>query len=203
MTSKKLRRLKGRCFEGRFIGFPAAVLESKNWQRCSGTAIKLLVGLAFQYKGGNNGDLSPATVGGRPAHQAMAQALRELCHYGLLLQTKHGGLGMPSLYALTWHPIDDCGPKLEVGATTKPPGYWKEERPDFKPPRKNKSQGCKSALVGLKLSPLQSTSELAKAVNQPLEAPFNDSARLKISQLLRSTMQCVGSNVVPIKRGTQ
>lgn len=149
----KRPRQKGRREAGNFVALPQSVMDSPNWQRCSGTAIKLLLGLARQFRGNNNGDLSPSTVKGRPAHQAMAKALRELCHYGLLLKTKHGGLGIPSLYALTWYSIDHCGGKLEVSRTDKPPGDWKEEKPSFKPTKK-KVQGRKSAERALKISPL-------------------------------------------------
>lgn len=154
MGTSKLARQKGRRESGPFLALPHAVMDSRNYRRCSGTAIKLLVDLARQYRGNNNGDLAPALVRDGPAHQAKAKALRELVHYGLLVQTKLGGLGMPGLYALTWRPIDNHKTKfLDVAATTKPPGCWKDDAPDFKDARAKKakagnqrSQGCKSAL---------------------------------------------------------
>jgi hypothetical protein len=127
-------------------------MDSRNYRRCSGTAIKLLVDLARQYRGNNNGDLAPALVRDGPAHQAKAKALRELVHYGLLVQTKHGGLGMPSLYAVTWQPIHHHKTRcLEVAATTTAPGHWKEVAPDFDESQKKPR---------LKIS-------VAKADNQP------------------------------------
>ena len=153
MSARKLVRQKGRREGGSFVAMPHAVMDSPNYRRCSGTAIRLLFDLARQYRGNNNGDLAPALVRDGPAHQAKAKALRELVHYGLLVQTKHGGLGMPSLYALTWLAIDPCRNKLEVAATAKPPGHWKVLAPNFDEVRKTKRkaenqprQGCESAL---------------------------------------------------------
>lgn len=139
---RKLLRQKGRRESGSFVAIPHVVMDSPNYRRCSGTAVKLLLDLARQYRGNNNGDLAPALVRDGPAHQAKAKALRELVHYGLLVQTKHGGLGMPSLYALTWYAIDNHKTKfLEVAATMKPPGHWKVEEPDFSEARTKK---CKA-----------------------------------------------------------
>lgn len=138
-AGKRLRQ-KGRREGGAFVLIPHAVIDSSNFRRCSGTAVKLLIGLVRQYRGNNNGDLAPALVPNGPAHQAKAKALRELVHYGLLVKTKHGGLGMPSLYALTWCAIDPCRNKLEVSATLKPPGDWKSEVPDFHDRPKTKAK---------------------------------------------------------------
>lgn len=141
-SARKALRQKGRREAGSFVLIPHVVLDSPNYRRCSGTAIKLLIDLVRQYRGNNNGDLAPSLVRDGPAHQAKAKALRELVHYGLLVQTKHGGLGMPSLYGLTWCAIDHCRNKLEMGATVKPLGYWKDEAPDFEDARaKNRKAG--------------------------------------------------------------
>ena len=138
MTARKRDRQKGRRSAGSYAALPHAVLECENFRNCSGTGIKLLLDLTCQYRGKNNGDLAPALVRWGPAPEAKARALRELVHYGLLVQTKHGSRGTPSLYAITWQAIDHCEGKLEVGATQVAPGTWQEARSrydDEKAPR--------------------------------------------------------------------
>jgi hypothetical protein len=134
--------MKGRSENGPFTAIPHAIQDSENWRRCSATAIKLLLALARQFNGTNNGDLcaSLSVLGPRGwnAPETIATALRELRHYGLLMLTRQGGLHMgPNLYALTWHPIHDCGGKLDLPSTPVAAGTWKEPREPFKrPPRK-------------------------------------------------------------------
>ena len=130
-------RHKGRKDSGSFLLLPHAVMDSSGWRQCNGTAIKLLLDMARKFNGRNNGDLcAAASVLPGLAPETRTRALRELRHYGLLLLTRQGGLHGPSLFALTWHPIHDCGGKLDATPTTKPPGDWKGEKPPFRPARK-------------------------------------------------------------------
>ncbi len=134
---------KGRRDSGTFTSIPHAVQDSANWQRCSGTAIKLLLTLARQYNGRNNGDLSTsngtlARFGYRPSG-AINVAKKELRHYGLIVQTRQGGLHRASLYAISWRAIDDCGGKLDLAPTRVAPGDWNQPREPFVRPTKNKA----------------------------------------------------------------
>lgn len=135
MNPKSRYRHKGRMESGSFLSVPHAVMDSSAWRQCNGTAIKLLLDIARQFNGRNNGDLcAAASVLPGLAPETRTRALRELRHYGLLLLTRQGGLFGPSLYALTWKPIHECGGKLETGATVKPPGTWKGDKAAFRPP---------------------------------------------------------------------
>ena len=142
MTKPRSRsKHKGRSESGSFTAIPHAVQDSANWRACSGTAIKLLCELARQYNGHNNGDLGAAItvlkLRGWKSSDTLNNALHELRHYGLIELTRQGGLNMPSLYAVTWHAIDDCKGKLDCAGTRKPSGDWKEQRSEaFKRPRK-------------------------------------------------------------------
>jgi hypothetical protein len=143
MKPRSRPRHKGRRESGTFTAIPHAVQDCANWRQCSGTGIKLLLDLARQYNGRNNGDLSAALSLLRPfgwnSPDTVGNALRELRHYGFLLLTRQGGLHGPSLYALTWQAIDDCGGKLTCAhATNVAPGTWKESREPFKRPPKNR-----------------------------------------------------------------
>lgn len=151
MQGKKLLRTKGRRYAGKVTLFPYAVEISENWQKCGGTAIKLLHFLAAQYNTTNNGDLSAplsAKPGGITSGETLSRALRELEHYGFIVKARQGGLGFPSLYAITWHAIDRCSGKLEIPATTTAPGTWKEARPKFNWSRLKKQNASTESVSG-------------------------------------------------------
>lgn len=135
------RKQTGRMEKGTFTAFPHALERSPNWQKCGGTAIKLLHHLAGQYNGFNNGDFS-APLSAKPAginsSDTLNRALLELEHYGLIIRTRQGGKNLCSLFAVSWRAIDDCHGKLEVASTITAPGTWKEQRAKFKSPPKKK-----------------------------------------------------------------
>lgn len=143
MKPRDRKKYKGRREGGTFTAIPHAVQDSANWRQCSGTAIKMLCDVARQYNGRNNGDLCAALSVLRPygwtAPETVGFALRELRHYGLLKLTRQGGLHGPSLYALTWQAIDECGGKLETPATVTAPADWKEPREPYVRPRKKRN----------------------------------------------------------------
>jgi len=135
-VAKTRQKVKGRRESGRFIIIPHAVMESENWRRCSGTGIKLLLAIAKQFKGNNNGDLcaslSVLRREGWTSSSVLADALRELLHFGLIEKTRQGGLHQPCLYAFTWKCIDACGGKLDVPASTAPSGLYRISKPKFR-----------------------------------------------------------------------
>jgi len=97
----------------RFALIPAEVIYSENWRQTSKPARALAADLSVQYSGHNNGDLCATIKVLRPlgwtSPGTIKALLLELQHYGFLVQTKQGGLGIgPNLYALGWKPIDQC-----------------------------------------------------------------------------------------------
>ena len=142
MKPRDRRRHKGRREGGTFTAIPQAVQDSDNWRQCSATAVKMLCDLTRQYTGRNNGDLCGALTTLRPYgwkhDETIGNALRELRHYGFILLTRQGGLGIgPNLYALAWRAIDECGGKLqEVTPGQVAPGGWKEPKPPYRRPTK-------------------------------------------------------------------
>ncbi len=152
------KKHKGRRESGNFTLIPHAVQDSQNWRACSGTGIKLLCDLARQYNGSNNGDLGASLAvlapRGWKSPSTLNHALHELRHYGMVELTRQGGLNMPSLYAVTWHAIDDCKGKLDCSATMTASGDWKEQRSEpFKRPQKQKaSTESVSARYGIRSS---------------------------------------------------
>lgn len=146
--AQSLRKTKARREAGTFVSLPTAVLSHPNFFKLSGTAIKLLTGLMEQLrfkKGGtvNNGDLTATwsimKVRGWKSKETLQTALEELLHYEFIVLTRQGERlrkDRPSLYAISFFSIDECGGKLDVPPTSAPLSCWKLEKPDFK--RKSK-----------------------------------------------------------------
>jgi hypothetical protein len=132
MKPRNRRKHTGRAESGGFFALPHAVMASPAFRNLSAHGVKLLCDLGGQYRGSNNGDLGAAwrvmnPLGWR-SRDTLTRALRELIDAGLIEQTRQGGLNRCSLYALTWHNIDECGGKLDVRATKVPSGLWKEKQ---------------------------------------------------------------------------
>lgn len=104
---------------GRFALVPLAVLDSSAYAALNWTARALLMELAAQYKGYNNGDLTAAYAVHRGrgwARRSLQRATEELEAAGFIVQTRQGGRHFCNLYALTWKAIDDCpGKNLDHG----------------------------------------------------------------------------------------
>lgn len=132
--SRQRRRAKGRRSTGTHFGLPHAVMDSPNYCSLSGSAVKLLNDLGRQYNGFNNGDLSAAWrimhPRGWKSRDTLERAKVELSSAGMIELTRQGGLHCGcSLYALTWHPIDECKGKLDVSETRVPSNLWRSPIP--------------------------------------------------------------------------
>ena len=107
-------------------GIPRHVMASADYRHLSGNAVKLLVALAYQFRGKNNGDLT-ATYSvmherfGFRSKATLTRALKELLAKNIITKTREGMFlnpgGRCTLYALTWSPIDECDGKLDVPPT--------------------------------------------------------------------------------------
>lgn len=127
--ARTLRRFKGRSESGRFLRVPSAVLDSPNFCSLSTKAKALILDIGARFNGSNNGDLAAPwswmKERGWKSKDTLSRALSELQHFGMIEQTRQGGLHGPSLYAFTWLPIDDCRGKLDVRATRIASDKWK------------------------------------------------------------------------------
>lgn len=119
-----------------FAGIPRAVLLHKDYQNLSGNAVKLLLDLAFQYRGGNNGDLTTAfnvlKVRGWTSRATIDRAKKQLLLNELIKETRPGQFinpgGRCALYALTWAAIDECpGKSLACKASGIAPRSFKPQ----------------------------------------------------------------------------
>jgi hypothetical protein len=114
---------------GGFAGIPRIVMESEDFKGLSSSAKVILMVLAYQYRGSNNGDLTAAPAylrnWGIRSKVTAQRASAELLEARLIVRTRDPIFlnpgGRCALYALTWQPIDECNGKLEVTSTTTPP----------------------------------------------------------------------------------
>ena len=110
-------------------------MECPDYTNLSASAIRLLVELAYSYKGGNNGDLCPAWTlmkeRGFRSKATLTRVIKELVAAEMIMLTRQGQFirNKASLYALTWAPIDECsGKDLEESSTRIPSRNFSLER---------------------------------------------------------------------------
>lgn len=134
MSKQSYPRSKGRG-KGKsppFVRLFNRMIDSPNYAKLSGRAVKLLVDATRQYKGVNNGDLcltrSVMRRWGWTSNDQLQKAILELEHYGFLVKSRQGGRNLASLYALTFHPIDCCSGKHELKETRKASNEWEIEQ---------------------------------------------------------------------------
>lgn len=119
---------------GTFVRLPLSVLNSRAYLDASPHARVLLIDLAMQYRGDNNGDLCAAWKLMKPrgwrSEATLNKAKKELLVLGLIVETRKGARpNKASLYALTWCDLDPCGGKLEMTTRSFPRGAYKLRDP--------------------------------------------------------------------------
>lgn len=117
---------------------PYTLLRHPNFTRLSPYGHKLIMDLARQYSGFNNGYLccSWNLMKGEDfrwrSEVTLRLAMQELEHYRLIERTQQGGRNKPNLHALTWRRVDaKKDHQLDTCATSKPSDAWKVEQPEF------------------------------------------------------------------------
>jgi len=135
--SKRREKAKNRRESGRFILIPHAVLTSSDYIGLSYKSKALLVDLAYQYNGRNNGDLTAALgymqTRGWKRSATLTDAVQELMVANLIIKTREGKFQNPhsrcALYAITWQQIDECeGKDLEIRPTATAPRKFSLEK---------------------------------------------------------------------------
>jgi hypothetical protein len=109
-----------------FYQIPRKVHSSADFRLLSSHAKALLISLTYQFYGNNNGDLTAAWSVMQKQHgfkspTTVNKARKELLNANLIRQSRQGGLGKCSLYAVTWLKINPCDGKLDIQPTTLPP----------------------------------------------------------------------------------
>lgn len=139
MSTRRVKRHKNQRggVSGRFVAVPHAVLDSVSYLQLPTRAVKLLMDIAYQYNGRNNGDLTVAwgfmERRGWSSKDTLSKAVKDLVDADLILKTRTGRFMNPGarcdLYAISWRAIDECaGKDLEVAPTNSPPRKFSLER---------------------------------------------------------------------------
>ena len=111
-----------------FANIPHVVFECPDYINLSPYAVKLLMEMAYQYNGFNNGDLCASiTLMARRGFKSSATLRKVICELvgaRMLVLTRQGGKNLASLYAIAWQAIDECPKKrLEIDPTITP---WRQ-----------------------------------------------------------------------------
>lgn len=108
-----------------------AYFQSPEYAALSPRAVKLLMDLYVQFRGTNNGNFCATwkfmQAVGWKSKDTLSKALKELLETGWLVVTRRGGRKIPTLYAVTFIPIDACGGRLDLRPTLTPLHSWKRE----------------------------------------------------------------------------
>jgi hypothetical protein len=131
VARSKFKGNADKCDGRTFVRLPYVVLESPGYRQAGHTARSLLLDLAMQYSGHNNGKLTACAKYLRPlgwnSNDTVVRARRELMACGLLLETRKGARpNKAAWFALTWRALDqaqglDINPKLyRSGAYMRP-----------------------------------------------------------------------------------
>lgn len=120
-AERNRRKITGRQSSDTFVRLPHSMMRHPSFFSLSGAAMKMLLFLASQYNGRNNGDLSATKSMVEAANVCAASKSKELLgqleEAGFIVQTRHGIKKQCHLYAVTWIGIDRCpGKNLEIAA---------------------------------------------------------------------------------------
>lgn len=130
IPERKRVKHTGRGKDHTFLQLRHDLLRCRAFCGLSGNAVKVLLFLASQFNGRNNGDLSATEsmvqAAGVCSGTTAAKALRELEAAGFIVVTRHGHRRRCHLYAVTWLPIDECpGKGLELPPERVASNQWK------------------------------------------------------------------------------
>lgn len=157
MARSKWEKATGRKETSRFAMIPESVLLSTNFHGIPGEAVRLLLALAGQYNGHNNGNLCAAMSVlrqyGFTSCDTVNRALRAALEADLIIRTRDGMFqgekSQCALFALAWKPINACPNKgLMVKPTVAPPRLFipsKEIQRPVRKPDKGRSENQSEA----------------------------------------------------------
>lgn len=114
--------------KGQFAGIPVSVMKSQKFIKLSHHARALLLELALQYGGHNNGNLTACWTLMKPrgfkSSSTLHAAKKELLEAGFIIVTRQGmkRRGYPTLLALTYQPVDEVAKiEYDIGIKTGGP----------------------------------------------------------------------------------
>lgn len=130
LKGRKRKRNKGRSESGSFLLIPHYILRANEFGDLRPWAAKLLIELAKEFKGNNNGDFSAAYSilknRGWNSPGTLSVALKELQADGWIVLTRQGGKNRCSLYAITWWRINECNGKHDYAEENVARNAWRK-----------------------------------------------------------------------------
>jgi hypothetical protein len=159
---------------GRFITVPVSVLDSATYQSLGFSARSLLIDIASQFKGENNGGLVACDKFLKPrgwtSKATISKALKELIGSGLLVMTRQGSRpNKASYFGLAWHGLGRrvIESDLDINGRTFEliRHQWKASERELK----IKSQ---PPISGLKIAKIAPKNELRHSPISPLNEPI-------------------------------
>lgn len=112
------RKKPENAIQGRFLALPHSVLDSEAFIGLGAPAVRLLLDIARQYSGRNNGQLlcaaSIMAKRGWTSNDTLTRARRELEAAGFIQQTRPPMMPRRAAwYGITWRPLDYL-PEMDV-----------------------------------------------------------------------------------------
>jgi hypothetical protein len=156
--TKRLKHQKEARDGGRFLALPHSVIDSPAYRGLSYPAKALLIDIARQYTGTNNGSLVACAKYLNPlgwnSNSTISRALHNLLDSGLLIQTR---LGMKpnraAWYAIGWYQLNERkGIELTLAQYLARKSEWKIKTLT---PAKGVGQAITTPAAGLMIKPLQ------------------------------------------------
>jgi len=146
---RKRSRMTGRGGQPSFLKLLHHVIDSPEFGALKGSALKMLIDLARQYNGKNNGNLRASLLrqsGRWKSEDTMSVAIDQLVDGGWLVKTKQGGMGIgPSLFAVTWWPIDACEGRHDHPIESVASNLWNKKLPHRNPVDSTPKSGVRAS----------------------------------------------------------
>jgi hypothetical protein len=134
-SERKRAKQTGRGRTPPFLLLRHDITSSPEWAALSPKAVKLLIEIASQFRGYNNGDLSAPwskmKLRGFRSPQTLHNAKQELIAAGFIVVTKQGGMHGCTLFAVTWLSIDECKGKLDCAPEKVASNAWRKTRAQY------------------------------------------------------------------------
>lgn len=175
-----------------FAGFPFEMLECLNYARLTIRGKALLLDLRTQFTGSQNGNIDAtwsrlSKQDCWKSKETLNLAIQELLHYGFITRTRRGkrigGKHYPSLYALSWEPINEL-PRQNIAPTLTASHAWHAAKSTWQPTKRKHKRKTPTppAVVG---TPFPST----RRVVGPLFFFTTTDEVMRVSQVRRQVPQ--------------
>lgn len=161
MARSKFKGNGDKCDGRTFVRLPIVVLESPGYRLASHPARALLIDIAMQYTGHNNGKLTACAkylkAKGWRSNDTIVRARRELLACGLMIETRKGARpNRAAWFALSWLDLDqgqglDIDPKLYRRGDYMRPEKTALQRTSLAPSR-GVAKGCIAPAGGVRPS---------------------------------------------------